>query len=149
MIAAWRDFDGDRQQVSYDVAGTSTAVDFTGFVSELEKWNVGLGAGGGFYDDQALDPGGSASNPLAQNSLQAIIEMTDAVTGGVYTKRLPMPDLAKADDVGTNPAFIQSGGLTVFNPAHVDYGTLKTELETHMISPNGNAVTINRVYIEE
>lgn len=149
FIFAYRDFDGDRQQFSLDVAEGTAVANWTTMGAEFDKWVVGLGAGGGFFDEEAVDPGGSSSNPLAQLSIQGIIEYTDTVTGGVYTQRFPMPDLAKANDVGTNPAYIISGGLTVFNPSHADYATLVAAIEADAISPNGNAVTVNRIYIEE
>lgn len=149
FIAAWRDFDGDRQEVSFDVSGATVVADFTGFFSAMDAWGIGSGAGGGFYDEESVDGGLSASSPLAQSRSQAIIEVIDTVNGRAYRKRLPFPDLSKADDGGTNPAFTVSGGLTVFNPVHADYATLQTEVETHCLSPNGNPVTLARVYIEE
>ncbi len=149
FIAAWRDFDNDRQQVSYDVSAATTVADFTGFMVALEAWLCGASGGGGFFDEESVDGGVPASTPVAQSKSQAIIEVIDTVNSKPYKYRAPFPDLTKAADVGTNPAFAVSGGLTVFNPDHADYATLETEIETHLLSPNGNPVTLSRIYIEE
>lgn len=149
FVGGWRDFDNDRQEVAYDVNDAATAADWTGFMSAIQAWTAGASGGGGFYDEQAVDLGEGATSPIAQSRSQAIMELTDNDTGRVYKKRIPFPNMAKAADAGTDPAFIVAGGNTVFNPDHADYATLKTEVETHMISPAGNSVTLTRVYIEE
>lgn len=134
----------------YPVNGAATAANWSGVGAEIDKWvATGAGSGGGFYDEQTADDGLAASTPLAQKDLSAVVELRDNVTGGTYIRRIPMPDLSKADDVGTNPAYVVQNGVTVFNPAHADYATLVTQIETHFISDNGNAVTVQRIYIEE
>lgn len=148
---AWRDFDNDRQEVSYDVLDTADVASWTGFAAATDSWLCGASAGGGFYDDQAPDLGVPSPTPIAQSASQAIIEMVDTVNGRTYRKRLPFPDMAKADDaqVPPQPAFVVSGGLTIFNPDHTDYATIKSEIETNLASPVGNPVTLSRIYIEE
>lgn len=150
FVYLFRSHSNDLIRRSYNVSGLSLPADWTGFGAEIDKWvATGAGAGGGFYDEQQPDDGMAALTPLAQKDLSAIMELRDDVTGGTYIRRLPMPNLAKADDVGANPAYVVVNGVTVFNPLHADYITFKTEIETHLISDNGNAVTLQRIYIEE
>jgi len=96
---------------------------------------------------------GAASTPIAQGALQLILETEDTVTGGIYRERIPMPDLAKVDDGGANPAWIKTGqgtnSLTVANPDHAGWALLKTAYDAVGLSPNGNPATLKRAYIEE
>lgn len=151
-LFSWRDFDNDRQQVSWDVleAGASNA-DWQAWKAEFDKWTAGSDGEGGYFEILQSDSGVGASTPVAQSSTQAIVEYTDTVTGRPYVKRIPFPDLTKADDaqVPPQPAFIQSGGLTIFNPDHTDYAPLVSAIENTAVSPAGNFVQVTRIYLEE
>lgn len=152
IIFAWRDFDGDRQQVSYEMAeAADLQAEHNAIKTELDKWTAGAGAGSGYFEELNADTGSSSSNPVAQSKSQAIIEYRDVTTGRTYIHRIPFPDTTKADDasVPPNPAFAVSGGVTVFNPDHTDYPLLVAALENAMVSPAGNFIQINRIYIEE
>jgi len=150
MVLAWRDFDRDKQQVGYTVKSTITIADMNPFVTIFNNWSGGAPAGSYFNDEFAADGGLASTNVTAQSRSQAILELQDAVTGSIFHARLPFPNMLKADDVGANPAYVVSGGYTVFNPAHADYATLKTEVEDNLANPDtGNAVLLNRVYLEE
>lgn len=149
---AWRDYDGDKQSVSYEITeGADGVAEFTAIKTELDKWTAGADAGGGFFENLSADTGASATSPIAQSRSQAIIEYRDTVNGRTYMHRLPFPDLAKADDasVPPNPAFAIANGVTVFNPDHTDYPLLVSALENSLESPNGNFIQVNRIYIEE
>lgn len=95
---------------------------------------------------------GSATSPVAQGSTQAILEIEEISTGNIYKERVPMPDLTMADDVGTNDAWVKVGqgqnSLTILNPAHAFFTTLKDAYDAVGVSPNGLSATLNRVYIE-
>lgn len=151
-IFSWYDFDKDRQQVSFDVleAGGSIA-DYQAWKTEFDKWTAGSDGEGGFFEILVDDSGVASSNPVAQSRSQAIIELEDSVNGKVFKKRLPFPNLTKANDAQTppEPAFVRSGGLTVFNPDHTDYGTLKSAIENTAVTPDGNSALVSRIYIEE
>jgi hypothetical protein len=150
FLYRFRSHSNDLITRTYDVANTTAVADWTGFGVEIDKWVVpSTGAGGGFFDEEGPDDGLAASSPLAQKDLSAIIELLDSVTGSTYIRRLPMPNLSKAADGSSNPAFTVQNGVTVFNPDHADYATFKSEIETHLISDNGNACTLQRIYIEE
>ena len=148
-IFAWRDFDNDRQEVSYPVNDTAVVADWSGFAVHLDNWLCGASAGGGFYDDQAPDLKVAATTPIAQSASQAIMEVIDTVNGNAYRYRLPFPNLAKAVDGTGKPPFVVSGGLTIFNPDHADYAPFKADIESDLESPVGNPITLARIYIEE
>lgn len=153
LLFSWRDYDGDRQQVSLDAyEGADLQAVYTSLKAELDKWTKGADAGGGFFEELTADAGVSASSPIAQSRSQAIVEYSDTVTGrGGYITRIPFPALDKADDAQTppRPAFVAAGGVTIFNPEHTDYAALETQIQNSMLSPNGNAVDVTRIYIEE
>lgn len=153
LIFSWRDYDGDLQKVSYDAfEAADLQAAYNSLKTELDKWTVGNPSSGGYFEELTVDDGNSASSPIAQSKSQAIIEYKDTVTGrGGYIKRIPFPNLAKANDaqVPPEPAFEVAGGVTIFNPDHTDYPLLKTQLETHLQSPYGNGIQVTRIYIEE
>lgn len=151
IIFAWRDYDNDRQQVSYDFL---EATDFTAkapaLKTELDKWTIGGEGGYGYFEQLVEDGDSPATSPIAQRSTQAIVECLDTVNGRTYTYRIPMPDLTKVADgqFPPQPAFTVTDGKTMFNPLHTDFALLVTAFDG-MQSPVGNAVTIQRIYIEE
>ena len=149
------DYDGDPTTTTFSVGDVADLGGFTAWDAlmvtlrtRLLEWTLGRSRAQGYriVTNEALP--GAASSPVAQKSTQAIFEMQDAVTGAIYTERLPCADLTKAAD-GANPAWIASGGLTVINPAHAGWTTLKAAVEAVWESPNGNDGILNRVYIEE
>lgn len=150
LLMAWRDYDGDRQQISIDITEAADGVaTFNGLQTELLKWLAGALAGGGFLEILQSDTGSASTNPVAQSRSQAIVEGRDTVTGRTYKLRLPFPDMGKADDGSTNPAFVPSGGVTIFNPDHTDYPLLVAALEAAWVSPGENFMQVQRIYIEE
>jgi hypothetical protein len=96
---------------------------------------------------------GKAITPIAQGSTQLILEVEDLNTGVIYRERLAMPDLGKANDVGGAPAWLAVGqgqnSLTIINPDHDAWATLKTAYDAVGVSPEGNNTALVRAYIEE
>ena len=150
---AFRDYDSTRQQTSIDVSAASTPVERLALKNALTVWSAGASDGFVFREEVEAPTGASAATAVAQDDMQLIIEMKDAITGQIYRERLPMPDTAKANDVGGDPAFIPQGqgqaSLTVMNPDHDDYATLQSAINQVWLSPNGNAGTFQRAYIEK
>lgn len=149
---AMRDFDGTRKSTSVAVgAGVSDAAKDT-LIAQMRLWTMGSVAGSWRVDEQEADLGGSATSPAAQQTTTLILEMKDSVTGGVYKEKIPIANVLKAADGGTNAAWTTVGqgssSLTVMNTAHADYGTLKTAIEAAWESVNGNTGTLERGYIE-
>jgi len=149
FIYRQRDFDNDLVQNSFQINEGLAVTDTGTFDGLLNSWFAG--ANGGKFHQLTVDAddGSPATSPIAQPSVRAVFEMTDDVTGKTVYEYIAMPDLAKADDVGTNPAFLNQGGLTVFNPAHADYAAMETWINDNGESAAGNAVTLQRIYIEE
>lgn len=150
------DFDGDMQLTSVKVADVADRADFATWDAEMVTlraqlllWSAGRARIQGYRLVVNEQVPGAASSPIAQNAVQLILEMQDDTTQGIYIERIPAAALAKANDVGTNPAWIASGGLTIANPAHADYITLKAAIEASWESPNGNTGVLARAYIEE
>lgn len=149
---SWRDHDGTRQTSSINVDSGATPAERATLSTQLNLWSAGAPDGHVDTNEITAPTGASSSNPVAQGAVQGIIEMTDAVTGQVYRERIPMARLDKADDAGPDPAWIVTGQgankLTVANPDHADYATFATAIEAVYESPNGNAGTLSRIYIE-
>lgn len=153
------DFDGDLKTVSYDTGDITVEGGYVAWKAKMDALHaaVALWARGREhrieYTEVVEDNGpGKATSPIAQGNLRLIMEGQDVVTGVIYKFPLPMPDLSKASD-GTDDAWIAVGqgsqSLTIANPLHTDYGTLKTNFEAICKSPGGNAVELVRAYIEE
>lgn len=148
FVGRYRDFDGDVKQVSVDLIPAATATEASAIGLHFNSWSAG-GEGGQFFKDELQVDSGSAGTLVAQGALRIVLEMVETSTGKIFREFIPMPNLSKADDVGANPAFIVSGGLTVLNPDHADYAAMKTDLDANWQSPDGNAGTLSRAYIEE
>jgi len=154
------DFDGDQKTFSWDVKDVAAQTTHAAFVAanaslatEINKWSAGRDHITDYVENITDAGPGKASSPIAQGSLRLIIEGEDATTGQIYRFPIPMPDLGKGVDAGSDPAWIAIGqgsnSLTIMNPDHADYALLKTEFEATVQSPNGNDVLMVRGYIEE
>lgn len=144
-----RDFDNDAVTTGISVNPATTLGQAGGLRDALVLWSVGSDGGSNYQQEITADSGVKATSPLAQNALRAVLEMQDSVTGKTFKEFLPMPDLGKAADGTTNVAFVVEGGLTVFNDQHADWTVLKTAIDARWLSPDGNAGTLQRAYIEE
>lgn len=150
---SFRDFDGTRQTTSIAVDSGATPAERATLSAEMNKWSAGLPDGHIDENEITAPVGGASANSVAQESVQLIVEMVDSVTGGVYRERIPQAYLDKADDGGADPAWVKTGqganSLTIANTAHEDYPTTLAAIEAVWESPNGNAGTMNRMYIEK
>jgi len=150
---SFRDFDGTRQTTSIAVDSGATPAERATLSGELNKWSAGSPDGHIDENEITAPTGGAASSSVAQESTQGILEMKDAVTGQIYRERIPMINTAKADDGGADAAWTTTGqganSLTVANADHEDYPTLVTAIEAVWESPNGNAGTLERLYVEK
>lgn len=157
---AYNDFDGDTKTTSFEALDVTVAGGFATWQTKIDSlesaltlWGVGRKQRVEHIIVNEDNGPGKATSPLAQGKLRMILEGQDALTGTIYRYSLPMPDLGKAADVGTNPAWVAVGqgqnSLTVANPDHADYATLKTAFEAIVATQNENGVTLARAYIEE
>lgn len=149
FVGGYRDFDNDRIQTSVNLQGAATATEAAAIGLHFNSWSAGAEGGQFFKDELQPDTGIAASTPEAQGALRIVLEMVDDVSSRVYKEFIPIPSLSKANDVGANPAYVVSGGLTMLNPLHADYIAMKTDLDANWLSPEGNTGVLSRGYIEE
>src|SRR6185503_19007900 len=154
------DYDGDQKQVSWTTKEVADYTDYAQWNADMidleaiiDVWCIGRAVKTEFGEVNTDNGAGSATSPVAQGNLRVILEGQDTVNGQIYKFPIPMPDLTKANDGGGDPAWIKVGqganSLTVINPNHADYASLKTRFELNVISPNGNSVVLVRAYVEE
>lgn len=148
-----RDFDSTRQTTSFAVDSAASPGQRLALANAINLWSAG--EPDGHIDQYEISPpvGIASSNPVAQESVQVIVEMKDAVTGTIYRERIPQAYLDKPVDIDTDPAWTVSGqggnSLTVASSIHTDYNIMKNAVDAIWRSPNGNAGTMERMYIEK
>lgn len=153
VTRSFRDFDSTRQTTSFAVASDASAGERVAIANALNLWSAGEPDGHIDQYEISAPSGVASSNPVAQESVQVIVEMKDTTTGTIYRERIPQAYLDKAVDADTDAAWTITGqggnSLTIANSAHTDYNILKNALDAKWISPNGNAGTMERMYIEK
>lgn len=150
------DFDGDAKTTSIAVRTEAYATQEAKLDSLAAQIQL-CSAGRDHRVDHILnrsDGGpGKASSPIAQGALKLVLEVQDTVTGVIYRETVPMPNLGRANDVGGDPFWIAVGqgsqSLTIINPAHSGWDTLKTAYDAVGTSPEGNDTELVRAYVEE
>lgn len=155
MQLKWNDYDGDLKTSSFGVRDESYATQaakLDTLTTALEAWGIGRLHTRNDVREVVSNGPGSAISPVAQGALTAIFEVEDLTTGIIYREKLPMPDLTKIAD-GANAAWIKTGqgsnSLTIANPDHAGYASLKTAYDAVGVSQEGNNTSLRRVYIEE
>lgn len=153
------DFDGDAQTNSIRVLGVEDSASYAAFdtaagllATQLDLWTCGRPHAQNYVIRVADNGPGKATSPIAQSKSQLILETQDTVTGVIYRERVAFPDLAKASD-GVDAAWVAVGqganSLTIMNPLHAGWTSLKAAYDAIGISPEGNPAVLVRGYIEE
>jgi hypothetical protein len=148
MIFNILDFDGDRQQVSFETVDAALdGTDYGGWVTDVSDLQAALAAiilgNNGPLIWQSYESGSTPaapSDPFAQTNIQWIFEFTDNVSGSKRTTRVGTADLDVADTL--------YNGAPAINLATGVGATLKTAFET-LVRSDGNSVTLNAVYFRE
>lgn len=156
LVLKFDDFDGDTKQTSIAArseAYATQAAKLTSLAAQLKLCSAGRDHSE-YHSIVVQDNGaGKATTPIAQGALKLVLEVQDTVTGVIYRETLPMPNLSRPDDAGSNPFWIAQGqgsnSLTVINPAHSGWDALKTAYDAVGVSPEGNNTELVRAYIEE
>jgi hypothetical protein len=150
------DFDGDTITNSILVRDEDYAtqdVKLDTLTTQIEAWLCGRLQDREDIRKVVENGPGKAITPIAQGSTQLILEVEDTNTGVIYRERMAMPDLGKANDAGADPAWLAVGqgsnSLTIINPAHSSWDTLKAAYDAVGVSPEGNNTVLVRAYIEE
>lgn len=140
------DYDGDRQQISFDGL-VMTAASHDAVISAADALRdailaVTLGANLGvdvLARYQVLTPA-QPSDPFAQVNVQWVARYTDNVDGSIHRTRIGTADLDQATIMdGDAPALDLTGGVGA---------TLKSAFEAFVLN-DGHAVTLNSVYYRE
>lgn len=148
MIMNLVDYDGDRQQVSFETV--DTPLDGTGFtgdytdITDLQSAIAAVITGNnGPLVWQAVESGSTPappSDPFSQTNIQWIFEYTANVGGAKRTTRVGTADLDLATALYNGaPALDLSAGVGA---------TLKAAFEA-AVRVDGSAVTLNAVYFSE
>lgn len=150
------DFDGDTKTTSIaarDEAYATQEAKLNTLGTQLLLWSSGRDHRGEHILQQYDNGPGKATSPVAQGATMLILEVQDTVTGVIYREKLPMPNLTRANDAGGDPAWLAVGqgsqSLTIINPDHDGWGTLKTAYDAVGVSPEGNNTILVRAYVEE
>lgn len=151
-IAYFRDFGGEVVSTGIPSQVTSTKAERQALVDAIQLWSAGENDGADELLELEARIGNGANSPQAQSGVYAYMLLTDNINGRSYKERLPMPDLAKAVDVDSDSAWIaetdaSGNSISVANPLHADYATLKAAIEAVYVSPAGNTATLSRVYV--
>lgn len=148
---SYTDFDGDTKQASFPVAEPAgDGSDMATWLTNLNSVRDALTAvtSGVLKTDirtarYDMFDNGTASSPASQAHQRAIIEYQDATTSKVYKDLIiPTPDV-------TASIWKASGGLTIMDVTQTAVQTLVTALETHVLSVDGNAIEVLKIYLEE
>lgn len=156
LRAKYNDYDGTTQTASLNVkteAHATLAPKLATLQSEIDAWLIGrVQSVEHVIEISDIGPG-KAPSPAAQKGLQLILEIEDSVSLVTYRERLPMPYLSKPNDGTGDGAWIPVGqggkSLTVMNTAHEAWDTLKAAYDAVGVSPEGNAATLLRAYVEK
>lgn len=150
LIVKRRDYDGDVKQRSIPLTDSTTKASAEDLNSALKLWLGGGVAGDSYQEEITPDSGLFGASPAYQGGLTMVIQVEDLDTQTPAKIRVPIPDVLKAQDTNGVFAFVKRNGLTVANPAHLDYAALETEIEQHIsIDGGGGTVVLQQIYIEE
>lgn len=151
LTLVYRDYDGDLKQSSFILASpASDGSDLATWTSEASALRDALSAlsGGVMAEDRRTitETSGSsarAASPASQAHFRAIIQYSDDVTGKVYQDAfVPVPKLA--DDT----LWETIGGVTRAKTGVTAVDTFIAAFEAHVLSVDGNAVTVQQIYVE-
>lgn len=152
VIVYFRDHGGQVVSTGIPTQVIATDPEKQALVDAIQLWSAGENDGADELSEIEARIGVGSSSPLAQSGVYAYMTMQDNVNGRTYKERLPMPDLAKAVDIDSDIAWLtevdaSGNSLSVANPAHADYQTLKAAIEAAYVSPAGNTGTLTKVYV--
>jgi hypothetical protein len=152
VIVYLRDHGAQVVSTGIPVQVTSTTPERQAVVDAIQLWSIGENDGADQLTELEARIGVGSTSPLAQSGVYAYMLMQDNVNGKTYKERIPMPDLAKAVDLESDVAWlaetdISGQSISVGNPAHSDYATLKTAMEDAYVSPAGNTAQLIRIYV--
>lgn len=138
------DFDSQKRQFSFDTAVVTAAnhdaqkTTHDALVASVMAVTLGTLDFEEFVGDrEQIRPYLRAVNSVAQTNIQWVITYEDDVNFSQYNVRIPTADLE--DETLLMP------GTNEWDPTDALWVTFKTDFEAHVLSPDGNAVTLQKV----
>ena len=145
LTLVFNDYDGNTIQQSFD--GTVVANDGTNFAAQkaladsLETAILAVTLGNLVSDnfgEHVTTQNGLPLNPSAQTNIQWQCLYSDTVDGKQYTQRIGTASL--------DPSFVvKAGNETTVDLTSTEGAALKTAFEAFVLSPEGNAITLDQV----
>ena len=138
------DWDHQRRQFSFDTTVVTAAnhdaqkATHNALVAAIEDVTLGNGVFDEFVGDRAYQsPVAAAFDTPAQVNIQWVVTYQDATTTQEYNVRIPTADI-------TDSTLFQAGS-NEWDPTDAKWVAFVSAFEAHVLSPNGNAVTVQKV----
>jgi hypothetical protein len=138
------DYDGQKRQFSFDAAIVTAAnhdaqkTEHDNLVAAIADVTLGaLDFEEYVADRESIRPLVKASAASAQVNIQWVVTYVDSVTTSVYNVRIPTADVTDTTLFATNS--------NLWDPTDAKWVTFIAAFEAHVLSPDGNAVTIQQV----
>jgi len=138
------DFDRQRRQFSYPTAVVTAAnhdaqkTQHDNLVAAFADVLLGnLDFEEYVADREEIRPLISATDTVAQVNIEWVVTDVDDVTGAVRNVRIPTADISDA--------LLLAAGSNLWDPTEAQWTTFVTAFELHVLSEDGNAVTIQQV----
>lgn len=138
------DYDGQRRQFSFDTAVITAAIhdaqktEHDNLVAAIADVTLGALDFEEFVGDrEQIRPLVKAAAASAQVNIEWIVTYVDDVTTSVYNVRVPTADVTDTTLFATNS--------NIWDPTDAKWVTFIAAFEAHILSPDGNAVSLQQV----
>lgn len=130
------DYGGERSAATVHVDSAITDGNITVVVSAVDGVTLGNRQTAVFVQEVNKDAGtaGPAASPLAQREVKWLVRATDSVNSKNVQIEIPCADLS-----------LLSGGTDFLDLGGAEAAALVTALETHVLSIDGNPITVNSI----
>lgn len=138
------DYDGQRRQFSFDTIVITAAIhdaqktEHDNLVAAIADVTLGALDFEEFVGDrEQIRPLVKAAAASAQVNIEWIVTYVDDVTTSVYNVRVPTADVTDTTLFATNS--------NIWDPTDAKWVTFIAAFEAHILSPDGNAVSLQQV----
>lgn len=138
------DYDGQRRQFSYDTTVLTAAniaaqtITHDNLVASILAVTLGTKDFEEMVADrESIRPLVKAATASAQVNIEWVVTYVDDVTTTVTNVRMPTADISNTD--------LFAAASHLWDPTEALWVTFKTDIEAHVLSPEGNGVTLQQV----
>lgn len=138
------DYDGQRRQFSYDTTVLTAAniaaqtITHDNLVASIMAVTLGTKDFEEMVADrESIRPLVKAAAASAQVNIEWVVTYVDDVTTTVTNVRMPTADITNTD--------LFAAASHLWDPTEALWVTFKTDIEAHVLSPEGNGVTLQQV----